>query len=264
MTSADWDFPDWITGLLDRYSASWEKDRPESSWTAGDLYNTTAMFLAEHPERWKGRNPESSRDLTFVQRTIWGHMRDRIKFDKFDGVGSTTSYETDDGESISSPEAHAVVKGNPLARRTPLPDHNDIKDGRMVYHTYCITYDAPEVQALIPGIWSTDISLYGVTSELEGPAPDMPKGSGPNPAHGNTTAAKVADVQRAWRETDLSDMERKVIVLHYGLEWTQSVVAHNLGVDRATVARYAHSGILKMLTFLNGWLIETVEDAEAV
>lgn len=83
------------------------------------------------------------------------------------------------------------------------------------------------------------------------PIADVPK-SGSDPAHGGDWLIMYLDVQKAWRETVLSDREREVLMLLYLDGDSQESVAALLYIDVRTVQRCQSRALGKLSEALGG------------
>ena len=106
-----------------------------------------------------------------------------------------------------------------------------------------------QVELLLPALWDED-AVWGIQRE-ELPDPQMPKAKA-NPAHGNTLAAMLADIKQAWRRCDIPNTERRVIVLHYGLDYTYEQVGRVLDVPKSTTIARGERAVGRVTAWLNG------------
>jgi DNA-directed RNA polymerase specialized sigma24 family protein len=121
-------------------------------------------------------------------------------------------------------------------------------------------YDRALVEQLLPAVWDETFA-YGMANPTA-PDPDMPR-SKPDPKTGGTLFAHLADIKRAWGLTDLAHEERVVLLLCWGLDWTQQEIADEQGVTQQAVSKRLERGALRLVAFLNGKACEETEDATA-
>lgn len=96
------------------------------------------------------------------------------------------------------------------------------------------------------------------------PPPDMPKGWS-NPKTKNTHFAYIADIKTAWAKADLTDEERRCILLRHGFDMTEKLIAHFVGFSQPTVSRRLYTGVGKIVAHLNGGeFIESANEDEEV
>ncbi|TCC19985.1 sigma factor-like helix-turn-helix DNA-binding protein [Kribbella sindirgiensis] len=119
-----------------------------------------------------------------------------------------------------------------------------------------MSYDRALVEHLLPTLWDPG-AVYGVPVPTAPPA-DMPKGS-TNKKEGNVLFAHLADIRAGWFETDLTDNERRALLLRFGLDWTESEIATNQGTSQSRISVRLYTGVGKIVAQLNGG--EFVEDA---
>ena len=178
-----WLVQEWMAPIVQREARKAARAFPEFGLTSDDLVNEFYVWMHKHPDKeWEGLDPERPDHVDFFGRTAYYTTRQFIT--------------RGDAYRASKADLLRVVQPD----RTPPGGEVDLdlesgpEEGK--------SYTRDELEALIPGIWSVDVAVYGVQSEVQRD-PEMPKGQGPNPAHGFTSAAKVADVKRAWERADL-------------------------------------------------------------
>ena len=110
-------------------------------------------------------------------------------------------------------------------------------------------YDRRTVEVLLSTLWD-EASVWGVKRE-EFIDPMMPKAKA-NPAHGNTLAAMMADIQQAWSKCDIPNRERRVIVLRYGFDWTYEQIGYNQGVTKKAAQLRDERAVGRITAWLNG------------
>lgn len=123
-----------------------------------------------------------------------------------------------------------------------------------------MSYDRLAVEAIVFAIWDED-AAYGVQNERV-PDPGMPKAKA-NPAHSNTLYAMLADIRQAWRFTDIPQVERQALLLHYGLGWEPKEIAYNQGVTQRAAAYRIERAIGRLTAWLNRDIYHDGYDAPA-
>jgi hypothetical protein len=120
-------------------------------------------------------------------------------------------------------------------------------------------YDRQLVELLMPAVWDRAY-CYGMQQE-NAPDPDMPR-SASNKATGNTLAAHLADIRRAWQRTPLTHNERKALLLAYGFDMKQADIAPYVGVSQPRVSTLISNGVGRIRDWLNG-TTEEYEDIDS-
>lgn len=110
-------------------------------------------------------------------------------------------------------------------------------------------YTRELVEALLPAVWDEEYA-YGMRQE-NAPDPDMPRSSS-NKSTGNTLAAHIADIRRAWELTDLLDAERRTLLLSHGFDWSSVEISFNQELTKRAIDKRLYSGVGKIVAFLNG------------
>jgi predicted DNA-binding protein (UPF0251 family) len=110
-------------------------------------------------------------------------------------------------------------------------------------------YPGEFIEILLPAVWD-DSFCYGMKAG-DAPDPDMPRGS-TNKARSNTHWAHIADIRSAWKHADLSVNERKALLMHFGLGFTQQDIGDHEGVNKSTINRRLKSGLCSLGVYLNG------------
>lgn len=121
-------------------------------------------------------------------------------------------------------------------------------------------YDRRSVEVLVATVWD-EVAAFGIQQDNV-PDPGMPK-SAKNPAHSNTLYAMLADIREAWKRTDIPQVERQALLLHYGLGWTQKDIAFNQEVNQSTALRRIERGVGRLTAWLNGDAYHDDYDAPA-
>ncbi|WP_432482539.1 hypothetical protein [Kineococcus esterisolvens] len=111
------------------------------------------------------------------------------------------------------------------------------------------------IELLLPAVWDQEYA-YGMEMPNR-PDPDMPR-TPSDPKKGGTLFAHLADIRRAWERADLTDAQRRVLLLRYGLDWKWSEIAYNQRADSKSVRERADRALTRIAVFLNGpdWLTE--------
>lgn len=115
---------------------------------------------------------------------------------------------------------------------------------------YVVEYGVAEVEALLSLAWEPTRVAWGVQNE-HAPDRDMPRAKA-NPSHGNSLAAEVADIKRAWTLTPLTLKERRCLLLIFGLCYTQEMVEELEGAAQQVISRRKCRAVDKLVAFLNG------------
>lgn len=121
--------------------------------------------------------------------------------------------------------------------------------------TYC--YSERQIAELIPTIWSMEAKL---NPSIKPQDPEMPKGPSADPSHSGDHMVHCADIDRAWRLAPLTLKQKQVLLLRYGMNWTQQEVAEHFDTSHQAVSAHEARGIKNIKTFLNG--TEEREDYE--
>lgn len=109
-------------------------------------------------------------------------------------------------------------------------------------------YDARMVGLLLTSMWNSTPG-WGMVRDIEND-PQMPRAKS-NPAHGNTVWAMLADIQRAWDKCPLTLREKQVLLLYYGMDWTEQEIADCLGLAQPVVHRKVAAGTSRIVKWLN-------------
>lgn len=118
-------------------------------------------------------------------------------------------------------------------------------------------YTDEAVKLLLPAIWD-ETYAYGLPQQDDAPEEGMPK-SASNKARGNSHWAFIADIKTGWEETPLTLLERRSLLMAFGLGWTHSLIAAHEGVDRSTITKRIDAAVKKITARLNGASIEETE-----
>lgn len=123
-------------------------------------------------------------------------------------------------------------------------------------------YDRELVTALLPAVWDWQY-CWGMQVE-NAPDGDMPR-SAPNKATGNTLAAHLVDIRRAWATAPLSLRERQCAFLVAGLDMTLQSAGQVLGIGHQRVSEDVMRAVGKVVATLNGdaALLDSLEEEVA-
>jgi DNA-directed RNA polymerase specialized sigma24 family protein len=110
-------------------------------------------------------------------------------------------------------------------------------------------YQRELIERLIPTLWD-ETYAYGMSNPNQADA-DMPK---VKTAKNETCTlfAHLADIKAAWQRAELRDEERAVLLLQYGLDWSQDEIALHQGVTQQAVSYRAKRGVGLLMAWLNG------------
>jgi hypothetical protein len=111
------------------------------------------------------------------------------------------------------------------------------------------TYDRRLVEHLLPAVWDSEYA-YGMENPTA-PDPDMPRAVS-DPAHGNTLYAHIADIRSGWDRAPLRPVERRALLMRYGLDWTEQQIGRHEGVTRETMRYHTERGVGRIVDQLNG------------
>lgn len=110
-------------------------------------------------------------------------------------------------------------------------------------------YQRADVERVLPYLFD-DEAAYGVKAEVY-VEDGMPKGYS-DPSKGNSVFASLADVRRAWRQADLSLVERQAVFMRYVLDDELQVIAGLHDTKASTAMRRHERGVGKLTAWLNG------------
>ncbi|MFE6024296.1 hypothetical protein [Streptomyces niveus] len=105
------------------------------------------------------------------------------------------------------------------------------------------------MEKILPAVWDQD-AAYGMKSELALDA-DMPKGH-VDKKKGATFPAHLADVRHGWRTADLTLIERRTLLLRYGLDWGYDEIGASRGVRKQSAQEATERAVGKLTAHLNG------------
>ncbi|WP_406409682.1 hypothetical protein OG923_12780 [Streptomyces halstedii] len=110
-------------------------------------------------------------------------------------------------------------------------------------------YQRAEVERVLPYLFDP-IAAYGIKSEVY-VEDGMPKGYS-DPSHGNSIFASLSDVRRAWKEADLSLVERQAVFMRFVLDDTYEDAGRQTGKQKSGARKAAERGVGKVTAWLNG------------
>lgn len=110
-------------------------------------------------------------------------------------------------------------------------------------------YSERHIAELLPTIWSEEARISPSKPERD---PEAPKGPAPDPSHSGDHMAHCADISRAWERADLTLKQKQVLLLRYGMNWTQEEVGQHFGITKQSAQESEARGIKNISTFLNG------------
>ncbi len=109
-------------------------------------------------------------------------------------------------------------------------------------------YDRRLVEQLLPAVWDSHYA-YGMENPIA-PDPDMPRAP-TDPAHAGTRYAHIADIKTGWQAAPLAHVDRRVLLLRYGLDWTEKHISRQLGIAQQTVSHRLAVGVGRIVEALN-------------
>lgn len=111
------------------------------------------------------------------------------------------------------------------------------------------TYTRELVEQLLPAVWDTGFA-YGMENP-SAPDPDMPRAAA-DPAHSGTLYAHLADIHTGWMCAPLTEPERRALVMRFGLDWPQKIIARHERVAASTASERLARGVGRIVQTLNG------------
>jgi DNA-directed RNA polymerase specialized sigma24 family protein len=105
------------------------------------------------------------------------------------------------------------------------------------------------VESLIPAIWEPSYA-WGIPNEYAADA-DMPKVKYKSPKETTTFWTHIIDIRRAWDICDLTDGERRALLLTYGFGWDQTEIARHEQVSQRAISKRLKAGLECLVGFLN-------------
>lgn len=139
-------------------------------------------------------------------------------------------------------------------RSIPVEDAEDEATPLLMFDEGSGDYTADAVRLLLPAVWDESYA-YGLPDRDDAPDKDMPKASG-NKARSNAHWAYIADIKTGWASTPLTRLERRALLMSYGLGWTHKQIAAHEVADRSTISKRIESAVHKIVARLNGARIE--------
>lgn len=111
-------------------------------------------------------------------------------------------------------------------------------------------YNAEQIRTLLPAVWDESY-CYGLPTRDDAPEEGMPRAAS-NKARGNTHWAYIADIKSGWDNANLTTLERRALLMGFGLGWTHEHIASHEGIGRRTISDRIETGIKKIMASLNG------------
>lgn len=110
-------------------------------------------------------------------------------------------------------------------------------------------YSERQIAELLPTLWD---ELARNNPSVKPNDPEMPKGPAPDPSHSGDHMAHVADISRAWKLAPLTLRQKQVLLMRYGMAWTQQDCADYYGITRPRISESETAAIANIKNFLNG------------
>lgn len=139
-------------------------------------------------------------------------------------------------------------------RSIPVEDADNEPISALSFDDGTGDYTEEAIKVLLPAVWDESYA-YGLPDREDAPEQDMPK-SASNKARANNHWAYIADVKTGWGKTPLTRLERRALLMSYGLGYTHAEIAGIEGVPRQNISRRIDTGIKKITACLNGARIE--------
>lgn len=73
-----------------------------------------------------------------------------------------------------------------------------------------------------------------------------------DPAHAGTLYAHLADIHTGWTCAPLTEPERRALVMRYGLDWPQKIIARHERVAASTASERLARVVGRIVDTLNG------------
>lgn len=110
-------------------------------------------------------------------------------------------------------------------------------------------YTERQIAELLPTLWSMEAKLNPNTKPND---PEMPKGPKPDPSHSGDHMTHCADISRAWDRAYMTLRQKQVLLLRYGMNWTQQEVGDHFDITHQMASKHEAAGIENIKRFLNG------------
>lgn len=139
------------------------------------------------------------------------------------------------------------------ARKYRTITHEDVEEESAPVATFddgSGDYTEDAVRLLLPAVWDESYA-WTLPERDDAPDKDMPKSKG-NKSHGNSHWAYIADVKTGWEKSPLTRLERRALLMAFGLAWTHDDIAEHEGVAQPTVTVRINTAIKKITARLNG------------
>lgn len=109
-------------------------------------------------------------------------------------------------------------------------------------------YTRDDVETILPAVWDESRVLDG--RDPHAADSDMPKVKA-DPSHGFSKVAMIADLQVAWKRSQLDLDVKRALFMVYGVDDTYRDAARVLGCSKSTVMDRCNRGVLTLLGYLN-------------
>jgi len=139
-------------------------------------------------------------------------------------------------------------------RNIPVEEADDYAKPHVAFDGGSGDYTDEAVKLLLPAVWDESYA-YGLPDREDSPEKDMPK-SAANKAHGNSHWAYIADIKTGWKKTPLTRLERRALLMSFGLGWTHADIGAHEGVTRQAITTRIDTAVKKITARLNGARIE--------
>lgn len=110
-------------------------------------------------------------------------------------------------------------------------------------------YSRALVEHILPAVWDAE-AAYGIKGELV-PDADMPRGH-KDPKKGSPLFVHIADIEQAWKRTELTTVERQSLVLRYGLDYGYDEISTHRGVKKSAAQESTDWAVGKVTAWLTG------------
>ena len=122
-----------------------------------------------------------------------------------------------------------------------------------------MSYSEDRIAQLLPSVWDRTYA-WGMQNE-QAADPDMPKMQYRSPKEATTFWTHLIDVRISWERAPITMFERRALLLHYGLGWTQQEIAEHQGVSRISIQKRLKKGVKTLADWLNADYITEHDDA---
>lgn len=112
-----------------------------------------------------------------------------------------------------------------------------------------MTYRQEQIEQLLPSVWDRTYA-WGMQNDIA-PDPDMPKMKYKSPKEATTFWTHLIDIRIAWDRAPLTMYERRALLLHHGLGWTQKEIAEDQSVSQQAITKRLNKGVKTLTEWLN-------------